>query len=97
MDRKGNTALFYATKHKNSDFIDYLLSQKADVNIKCSKGKFDISIGSTALHNAFKSSNYSIICKCLSGAVAPNLNALDEDNKTPLAYCCRKVLEMLGL
>ena len=37
-DNKGNTALYYATKHKNSDFIDYLLAQKADVNIRCSKG-----------------------------------------------------------
>ena len=34
-DRKGNTALFYATKHQNKDFIDYLLGQKADVNHKC--------------------------------------------------------------
>ena len=33
----------------------------------------------------------------MSGAFAPNLNALDNENKTPLAYCCRKVLEMLGL
>lgn len=39
IDNKGNTALFYATKNKNSDFIDYLLAQKADVNIKCQKGK----------------------------------------------------------
>lgn len=36
-DSKGNTALFYATKHKNMDFIDYLLAMKADVNIRCSK------------------------------------------------------------
>ena len=39
MDSKGNTALFYATKHKNVDFIDYLMAHKADVNIKCAKGK----------------------------------------------------------
>lgn len=38
LDSKGNTALFYATKNKNSDFIDYLLAQKADVNIRCTKG-----------------------------------------------------------
>lgn len=37
-DAKGNTALFYATKNKNVDFIDYLLGMKADVNMKCSKG-----------------------------------------------------------
>lgn len=40
MDNKGNTALFYATKNRNSDFIDYLLAQKADPNIRCTKGKF---------------------------------------------------------
>lgn len=90
IDAKGNTALFYATKNKNVDFIDYLLAQKADVNIRCSKG-------TTPLHNAFRSSNYSIICKCLSSSVPPNLNVLDDELKTPLAYCCRKVLEMLGL
>ena len=38
LDSKGNCALFYAIKNKNIDFIDYLLSLKADVNIKCSKG-----------------------------------------------------------
>jgi ankyrin repeat protein len=38
MDGKGNTALFYATKHRNEDFIDHLLAMKADINTKCSKG-----------------------------------------------------------
>lgn len=38
LDAKGNTALFYAVKNKNMDFIDYLLSMKADVNVKCTKG-----------------------------------------------------------
>lgn len=97
LDSKGNTALFYATKHKNEDFIDYLLSLKADVNVKCSKGIFYAYLGATPLHNAFKSSNYALICNCLSGAYPPNLNAIDDDGKTPLAYCCRKVLQMLGL
>jgi ankyrin repeat protein len=55
------------------------------------------NLGATPLHNAFRSSNYSIICKCLLGAVPPNLNVVDDDGKTPLAYCCRKILEMLGL
>lgn len=36
-DRKGNTALFYATKHRNKDFVDYLIAQKADVNARCEK------------------------------------------------------------
>jgi ankyrin repeat protein len=40
IDNNGNTALFYATKHKNEDFIDYLLGMKADVNIKCGKGTY---------------------------------------------------------
>ncbi len=91
-DIRGNTALYYATKNKNADFIDYLLPMKADVNIKCFKGKLFHNIGATPLHNIFKSSDYSLICKCLTGPVAPNLNTLDDDNKTPLAYCCRKVL-----
>jgi ankyrin repeat protein len=71
VDSKGNTALYYATKHRNIDFIDYLLAFKADVNIRCVKG-------TTPLHNAFKSSNYSIICKCLMSTNNPNLNALDD-------------------
>lgn len=90
LDAKGNTALFYATKHRNAEFIDYLLGMKADVNVRCSKG-------TTPLHNAFRSSNYSIICKCLTSSNAPNLNALDDMGNTPLAYCYRNVLQMLGL
>lgn len=50
---------------------------KADVNVKCFKGKITEYIGSTPLHNIFKSSDYSLICKCLTGPVAPNLNILD--------------------
>lgn len=41
-DKKGNTALYYAVKHRNSDFIEYLLNKKADMNVKCSKGKLNI-------------------------------------------------------
>lgn len=49
LDPKGNTALFYATKHKNSDFIDYLLAQKADVNVRCSKGLISIYFRGNAI------------------------------------------------
>lgn len=42
LDKKGNTALYYATKHRNLDFIDYLLACRADVNVKCSKGYFSL-------------------------------------------------------
>lgn len=38
-DKKKNTALFYAIKNKNIEFIDYIISFKGDVNVKCSKGK----------------------------------------------------------
>jgi ankyrin repeat protein len=84
--------LFYATKHQNEDFIDYLLGMKADVNIRCMKGRYYCYLGFTPLHNAFKSSNYAIICKCLTGVYPPNLNALNDEGKTPLAYCCQRVL-----
>jgi hypothetical protein len=56
-----------------------------------------MNVGFTPLHNAFKSSNYSIICKCLSGTFPPNLNAVTDDCKTPLAFCQQRVLELLGL
>lgn len=40
-DKKGNTALFYAAKNKNKDFVDYLIGNKADPNIKGEKGNLD--------------------------------------------------------
>ena len=96
-DKKGNTALYYAVKHKNLDFAEYILGFKADVNIKCVKGTYFFILGMTPLHKAFQTSNYSLICKCLTGYHQPDLNVLDDEGKTPLAYCGRKILELLNL
>lgn len=33
----------------------------------------------------------------MMGAHQPDLNAIDDEGKTPLGYCTRKILEMLNL
>ena len=51
----------------------------------------------TPLHKAFETNSYTIICKCLISSNNPDLNALNKEGKTPLAYCSRKILEKLNL
>ena len=34
-DSKGNTALFYAGKHHNNEFINFLLDLGADPSVSC--------------------------------------------------------------
>ena len=46
----------------------------------------------TPLHKAFQSNNYALILKCLMGAYQPDLNVIDDEGKTPLGYCTRKIL-----
>jgi len=38
-DSKGNTALYYASKHQNIEFITNLLGLGGDPSIVCEKGK----------------------------------------------------------
>ena len=90
-DRKGNTALFYAARFRNEDFVDFLMKFGANPNLKCEK-EF------TPLHFGFKSNNVTLILKLLTSSVySPDLNVLNNDFKTPLAYCSRDVLKKLNL
>ena len=56
-----------------------------------------LSTGMTPLHKVFQTNNYSLICKCLIGSHQPDLNVLDDEGNTPLAYGSRKMLQMLNL
>ncbi len=89
-DRKGNTALFYTSRHKNIEFCKHLLGLGANPSLVCEGG-------ATPLHYIFKTNNIQLILRCLTSAKTPNLNALDADNKTPLAYCSGEVLRKLKL
>lgn len=90
-DKKGNTALFYATKFGNEDFVEFLMKFGANPNIKCERDF-------TPLHYGFKSNNVNLILKLLtSTGHPPNLNALNSEYKTALAYSSREVLKKLNL
>ena len=39
----------------------------------------------------------NIITRCLSSLTTPNLNAVNNESKTPLAYCSYEVLAQLNL
>jgi len=67
--------------------MNTLLNLGADPSIVCEKGIFSINLDWTALHYIFKTNNINLITKCLTAPKTPNLNALNSDNKTPLAYC----------
>jgi len=44
----------------------------------------------TPLHLGFKSNNVTLILKLFTSSnYPPNLNLLNNENKTPLAYCSR--------
>lgn len=49
------------------------------------------------MHHIFKSNNINLIIRCLCTAKAPNLNAINNEGKTPLAYCTHDVLTRLNL
>ena len=49
------------------------------------------------MHLAFKTNNLSLILKLLTLVPAPNLNCLNSEFKTPLAYCSREILKRLNL
>ena len=51
----------------------------------------------TPLHFIFKSNNCYLISKCMCSSANVNLNSLNNEGKTPLAYCSYTILEKLGL
>lgn len=54
-DEDGNTALYYASKHNNMKFVEYLMGLGADPNILCSDN--------TPFHEAFHSGNIDVSSK----------------------------------
>ena len=51
----------------------------------------------TPLHFIFKTNNLNLIIKCLTAPKTPNLNAINRESKTPLAYCAYETLTSLNL
>ncbi|EGR33542.1 IQ calmodulin-binding motif family protein, putative, partial [Ichthyophthirius multifiliis] len=76
-DENQNTALYYAVKHQNIEFVNFLLSKGADINKQCFKGN-------TALHMAFKVQNEQIIMDLMQNG--GDLNILNQYNQSPLAF-----------
>lgn len=52
-DKKGNTALYYVTKHCNFEFCSYLIEQGAKVNEPCEEGN-------TPFHIAFSTNSIEV-------------------------------------
>ena len=53
-DKRGNVPLYYATKHKNLDFVSYLIEQGAKVNERCEHGN-------TPFHKAFQTNIIEVL------------------------------------
>ena len=51
----------------------------------------------TPLHFIFRTNNVGLIIRCLTSPITPNLNAVNNESKTPLAYCSYDVLIQLNL
>lgn len=49
------------------------------------------------MHYIFKTNNFNLIVRCLSAPKTPDLNAVNNENKTPLAYCSHELLSRLNL
>jgi hypothetical protein len=51
----------------------------------------------TPLHHIFKTNNVNLIIRCLCAQKTANLNVVNFENKTPLAYCTYDTLAKLYL
>jgi ankyrin repeat protein len=76
-DHRGNTALYYAAKNQNLEFMNNLLNFGADSSVICEKGKTLSYVDNTPLHHIFKTNNINLIIRCLCSHKTPNLNALN--------------------
>lgn len=57
-DKRGNVPLYYATKHRNLEFVSYLIEQGAKVNERCEHGN-------TPFHIAFQTNIIEVLlCFC---------------------------------
>ena len=77
--------------------MNYLLDAGADPSLVCDKRKDLADLEMTPLHYIFKTNNVGLIIRCLTSPKTPNLNAVNSEGKTPLAYCSHEVLVTLNL
>jgi len=102
-DEKGNSPLFYAAKNGDKQMSEFLVRHKAYVNDRCSGGN-------TPLHMAFASGqimvskNYSnlpsnIFIKVVINLISNggNLNILNDNGQTPVAFGNERLLALLNL
>ncbi|CAD8206864.1 unnamed protein product [Paramecium pentaurelia] len=87
-DQNGNTPLYYSAKYGDEQMTKFLLKIGADVNQVCSNGN-------TPVHMAFLSGNQQIIIEFINRN--GNLNILNNDNYTPLAFGTQELLQSLNL
>ncbi|CAD8117922.1 unnamed protein product [Paramecium sonneborni] len=87
-DQNGNTPLYYSAKYGDEQMTKFLLKIGADVNQICSNGN-------TPVHMAFYSGNQQIIIEFINRN--GNLNILNMDNFTPLAFGTQELLSSLNL
>ncbi|KAM3143653.1 hypothetical protein pb186bvf_004149 [Paramecium bursaria] len=87
-DQYGNTPLYYAAKNGDEVFCRFLLNLGADVNQPCSNGN-------TPLHMAFMAQHQQIIIDFINNK--GDLNVLNDQNFTPLAFAHSKLLSQLNL
>lgn len=98
-DQKGNTSLYYACTHQNIQMITFLLKKGSLVNKKCSGGN-------TSLHASFLSKKLEVTdedlflqCNIIKMLVerGGDLDALNNQFQTPIAFGCHRLLKLLYL
>jgi ankyrin repeat protein len=90
--RRGETALHWAVTYRQNDFLKFLITQEADLNIQDNEKK-------TALHKAIANGDVSSVGILLSSPRRVDLRLEDSQNYTPLRlaayYGQMKIVEML--
>lgn len=87
-DAEGNCPLFYAAGKGWVELSRFLLDRGAEPNFPCRAGR-------TPLHAAFQSQNEDLIRACIESG--GDLNKVNGDGLTPLAFGTPRLLTKLGL
>lgn len=88
IDLIGNSPIFYAARHGNRPFCQFLIEKGAFINVVCMEGN-------TPLHMAFLSGSRETI-DFLVGKKA-SLNIVNRYGQTPVAYGNRLLVSQMGL
>ncbi len=86
----GHSTLYYGCFFNNSKLCYELLKRGANVNMICNKND-----GNYPLHLALKGGNIELIMLLVE--YGGNLNALNKENHTPIAFGSQKILNRLNL